>query len=227
MNRLRLHLGCGLVHRPGWINLDRYVTDGADLQADAILLPFSDGSAEAITALQLVEHLGYVGTLYALHEWSRVLRSPEPAEGVPGGTLLIETPDRPATLRAAVDEETADSALPWLFGTEQRGQDHRYLFAADELARLATQAGFETVKVESVTTQPSRPTLRLTASRAADTPVTRFAIRLHRAFTATGILHPMDVLQYLSALETICEQASPKSPISNLQSPISNLQLNW
>ncbi|MDY6877842.1 MAG: methyltransferase domain-containing protein [Chloroflexota bacterium] len=218
MNRPRLHLGCGLVHRPGWINLDRYATDGADLQADAILLPFPDGSAEAIEARQLIEHLGYVGTLYGLHEWARVL--------APGGTLLVETPDRPATLRAATTGESGDAALPWLFGTEQRGQGHRYLFTASELVRLATQAGFEPVKVQSVTARPDHPTLRLTARRASDTPATRFAIRLHRAFTTTGILHPMDALQYLSALEMICEQASQKSLTANLQSLIELVSLS-
>ena len=198
--RLHLHLGCGLVHRPGWVNLDRYVADSADLQANAVLLPLPDGSAEAIEARQLIEHLGYVGTLYGLYEWARVL--------TPGGTLLVETPDRPATLRAAVDEETTTETLPWLFGTGQRGQGHWYLFAADELARLATQAGLEAVEVESVTTRPDRPTLRLTARRAADTPVTRFVARLHRAFVTSGILDLVDAPRHLAALETICERAS-------------------
>lgn len=200
MKKTRLHLGCGLVHRPGWINLDRYVTDAADLQADAILLPFPDGSAEAVEALQLVEHLGYVGTLYGLCEWSRVL--------APGGTLLVETPDRVATLRTVIDEESSDAARPWLFGTEQRGQTHRYLFSADELAQMATQAGFESVEVESIAARPERPTLRLTARRAADTPVTRFTAKLHRSFVTSGVLDPSDTPQHMAALETICERAS-------------------
>ncbi|MDY7075340.1 MAG: hypothetical protein SXV54_00315 [Chloroflexota bacterium] len=217
MSMPRLHLGCGLVHCPGWVNLDQYTTGGADLRADAILLPFPDGSAQAIKAHQLVEHLGYVGTLYALYEWARVL--------TPGGTLLIETPDRPGTLRAALNGETSSTTQPWLFGTEQRGQVHRYLFAASELARLVTQAGFEMVKVEGVTTRPDHPTLRLTARRAADTPPIRFAARLHRAFVTSGILNPVDAPQYLTALETIREQASPKSPDSSLRSPIELVSL--
>jgi predicted SAM-dependent methyltransferase len=212
MKKQRLHLGYGLVHRPGWINLDRYVTDGADLQADGILLPFPDGSAEAVEALQLVEHLGYVGTLYALYEWGRVL--------APGGTLLVETPDRAATLHAAADDETGAAALPWLFGTEQRGQGHRYLFAADELARMATQAGFDLVEVKSVTPRPERPTLRLAARRAAETPVTRFAAKLHRAFLTSGILDLADAPQYMAALETICERASKLIQTPNAESLI-------
>ena len=196
---VRLHLGCGLVHRPGWLNLDRYATDAADLLADAVLLPFPAGSAAAVEALQLIEHLGYVGALYGLHEWARVL--------LPGGSLRLETPDRAATLRAALSDETGEAARPWLFGTEQRGLIHRYLFSGDELAQMASGAGFEAVTVEDITTRPARPTLRLTARRAADTPRVRFAIRLHRAFVTTGVVELSDTPQYLSALETVCERA--------------------
>lgn len=193
---MRLHLGCGLIHHPGWINLDRYATEAADLLADAVLLPFSDGCAEAVEALQLVEHLGYVGTLYALHEWARVLS--------PDGTLLIETPDRPATLRAALDGETSEAARPWLFGTERQGQSHRYLFAADELAQMAAKAGFEAVAVESTSRSPARPILRLTARRAADTPAIHFAIRFHRAMVISVVVEPSDAPQYLAPLEAVC-----------------------
>ena len=197
---VRLHLGCGLVHRPDWLNIDRYGTAAADLLADAVLLPFPDGSAGAVEALQLIEHLGYVGALYGLHEWARVL--------VPGGSLRVETPDRAATLRAALSDETGEAARPWLFGTEQRGLSHRYLFSGDELAQMAAGAGFEAVTVKNVTTQPAHPTLRLTARRAAGTPRVRFAISLHRAFVTTGVVELSDTPQYLSALETVCERAS-------------------
>jgi predicted SAM-dependent methyltransferase len=194
----RLHIGCGLVHRPGWINLDRYTAGAADLLADAILLPFADACAEAVEASQLVEHLGYVGTLYALHEWARVLS--------PGGALLVETPDRPATLRAALERETGEKAQPWLFGTEQLGQSHRYLFAADELVQLAQKAGFENVVIEHITRSPARPILRLTARRAADTPAIRFAIRFHCALVTAGIIDPYNAPQYLATLETVCDR---------------------
>lgn len=215
---VRLHLGCGLVHRSGWINLDRYVTDSADLEADAILLPFPDGSAEAIEACQLIEHLGYVGALYALYEWARVL--------IPGGALLIETPDRPATLGAVADDETADEALPWMFGMEQRGQGHRYLFSADELAELVTSAGFGAVGVTRVAIRASRPMLRLIAYRATDTTTIRFASRLHRSFITSGILNPMDAPQHLSGLEAICEQVSAKAQRPSAQSLIEIVSLS-
>jgi predicted SAM-dependent methyltransferase len=196
---VRLHLGCGLVHRPRWINLDRYTIDAAHVRADAILLPFPHGSAEAIEALQLVEHLGYVGTLYALHEWARVL--------VPGGTLRIETPDRATTLRAALSDEDGEMALPWLFGMEQRGLTHRYLFSADELTQMAIEAGFADVRAQVDAVWPARPVLRVTARRAPDTAQGRFANRLHRAFIRAGLVDPTDAPQVLSALEPVCERA--------------------
>jgi predicted SAM-dependent methyltransferase len=131
VNRIRLHLGCGLVHRPGWINVDRYRQPAADVRADAGLLPFADGSVEVIEAFQLVEHLGYVGTFYALCEWARLLAASDLDASGDGGALRIETPDREATLRAVLTAETQEAALPWLFGSEQEGQGHRYLFSAD------------------------------------------------------------------------------------------------
>ena len=196
----RLHLGCGLVHRPEWINLDRYAAEAADLLGEAFLLPFPDGSVEAVDAKQLGEHLGYVGTLYALHEWARVL--------VAGGTLHLETPHRDATLRAALDEEVADSALPWLFGMEQRGLTHRYLFSEEELAELVGGAGFEDLQTRTVLCRPSRPTLQITARRSPDTPEGRFKCRLHRAFVLAGLVRPTDAPQVLAELEAICERAA-------------------
>jgi predicted SAM-dependent methyltransferase len=169
VSRIRLHLGCGLVHRPGWINLDRFHRPAADVRADAGLLPFADASVQVIEAPQLVEHLGYVGTLYALYEWARLLAVPDPETPADGGVLRIETPDRTATLRAALSTDTREAALPWLFGAEQEGQTHRYLFSADELAGMARAAGFESVAIED-SGAAARPSFRLTARRGADTP---------------------------------------------------------
>ncbi len=197
---LRLHLGCGLVHRPDWINLDRHTADAADLLADAILLPFPDRSADAVRALQLTEHLGHVGTAYALHEWARIL--------VPGGMLRIETPDRDATLRAALSQEHREASLPWLFGLEEQGLIHCYLFSADELTALAAKAGFVNLRAELVPGPPAHPTLRLTARRAPDTPELRFANRLHRALILSSLVKPTDIPQHLSALEGLCERAA-------------------
>ncbi len=197
--KARLHLGCGLIHRPGWINLDRYATGAADARTNTLLLPFPDEIAEAILCRQVVEILGYVGTLYALYEWWRVLK--------PNGTLIIETPDRPVTFQAAVDRETASLSLPWIFGSEQIGFGHRYLFDADELIHLVVESGFEIMSVEHLKFDQTHPTLELRAKRMESTPASWFNARLHRAFITSGLVNPKDAPSYLVTLETIAERA--------------------
>ena len=199
MNLLHLHLGCGLVHRPGWVNIDLYETAAADVQADAGLLPFGDGCAAAVDARQIIEHLGYVGGVYALHEWARAL--------APGGELRIETPDRDSTLAATTAQATSELALPWLFGDERCGLGHRYLFSPAELAALVERTGFEMVTVEPFEAASGRSAFRLTARRMADTPALRFAVRFHRNLVTAGVVDPRDAPQYLAALEEVCRQA--------------------
>lgn len=197
--KIRLHLGCGLVHRPGWINIDHYSTGATDLMSRAVLLPFSNGVVDTIASRLVVEQLGYVGTLYALYEWWRVL--------VPGGTLIIETPDRPVTFKAAINHDTAPESLPWIFGSEQVGFSHRYLFDADELIHLVVEAGFEIVSVQHMALDPAHPTLQLTARRLDNSVEAWFTARLHRAFITSGLLNPDDAPRYLVTLETVSEQA--------------------
>lgn len=200
MSDLRLHLGCGLVHRPGWVNIDLFQAAAVDIRADAGLLPFADGSAAAVDARQLIEHLGYVGAVYALYEWGRVL--------APGGELSIETPDRDRVLAAAAAPDTAGRGLPWLFGDERRGLGHRYLFSPAELAGLAARAGFDAVAVELFDASPTRPALRMTARQMTDTPARQFSARFHRGLVIAGVVDPRDAPQHLAALEEVCGQAS-------------------
>lgn len=217
MSDLRLHLGCGLVHRPGWVNIDLFEAAAADLQADAGLLPFPDGSAAAVDARQLIEHLGYVGAIYALHEWARVL--------APGGELCIETPDRDGVLAAAAAPATAERALPWLFGDERRGLGHRYLFSFAELAGLPARAGFDAIAVEPYKASPARPALRVTARRTADTPALRFATRFHRNLLIAGVVNPRDAPQHLAALEEVCRQAGALVDTPGAEAPAQLLGL--
>jgi hypothetical protein len=198
MTGISLYLGCGLVHRPHWINVDRYTADAADVLADALRLPFADGVAETVEADQLVEHLGYAGTIYALYEWARVLG--------PGGTLVVETPDREETLRAALAEGTSAAARPWLLGAEQQGMGHRYLFSAEELVELAGRAGLIGAEVTTASWSPAHPTLRLTARRGAETAAFLFQTRLHRAVVSSGLVDPLNAPPCLEAVDRVGEQ---------------------
>jgi hypothetical protein len=190
-----LHLGCGLDHQPGAVNVDRYDLTSADLQADALRLPFAEGSVARVEARHLVEHLGYSGTIYALAEWLRVLE--------PGGTLLLETPDRTAACLAAAEPNAPAPALHWLFGLPQAGLGHVTLYSAEELESLAVQARLS----QAIVTRSNdvQSCLRLSGSKAVDRSA-RLWLGLHKEIAASGIVDPIAAPPYLSLLETLTER---------------------
>lgn len=71
-----LNLGCGDHRAEGWVNVDRWRGPGVspDVRADAVLLPFADGVAEAVYCGHLLEHLDLRAEVPALlQEVRRVL----------------------------------------------------------------------------------------------------------------------------------------------------------
>ena len=189
-----VYIGCGLGHRPGAINLDRYELAGADLQADALRLPLASDSVARVEALHLLEHLGYAGAIYALAEWRRVL--------VPGGRLLVETPDRGPACRAAAEPDPPAPALHWLFGLPLPGYAHHSLFDAADLRAVANRAGLDTIEIE--TDGRERPVLRFRARKGTGLQAELLA-RLHTGFLAAGILDPLAAPPYLADLEPVCD----------------------
>jgi SAM-dependent methyltransferase len=82
---VRLNLGCGDDYREGYVNIDVRTDCGADEIADATLLPYADGVADEVLALDLLEHFPAARTAQVLAEWRRVLR--------PGGMLTVRVPN--------------------------------------------------------------------------------------------------------------------------------------
>lgn len=127
-----LDIGCGGGALLATIGFERAL--GMDLQASGLAftrrrfpnvplvcgsadrISLSDGSVDAITLQHVIEHLPDVGA--ALAEWARVL--------VPGGTLLIQTPNA-----AFVDPRVFDDPT------------HVHVFTKAELGEAVSAAGFE------------------------------------------------------------------------------------
>jgi predicted SAM-dependent methyltransferase len=83
--QLRLHIGCGRTHLPGWVNID-LAGLGADIPWNLRhRLPLPDGSSEAVFHEHLLEHLPIGGALSLLRECWRLLR--------PGGIIRVGVPD--------------------------------------------------------------------------------------------------------------------------------------
>lgn len=143
---LKLHLGCGTVLLPGYVNIDGYRTEHrgwTEVQPDRILrveeLDYPAGSVEEIYTAHTLEHLGATELKRALLCWHRVLR--------PRGRLIIEVPDAEAIMRRLLrqkSEEAKDLYYYLLHGTQEfEGEFHKGSFTYNRLVRLLSATGFE------------------------------------------------------------------------------------
>jgi hypothetical protein len=87
-----LHLGCGEVYLPGYVNIDYppaehtvQTRDLADVHADLTQLAYADESVAEVRLHHVLEHFARATVLRLLVDWYRWL--------IDGGRLLIETPD--------------------------------------------------------------------------------------------------------------------------------------
>lgn len=137
----RLHVGCGPVHLPGWINIDVRRYDAADFIWDVRDgLPFID--LAYIFAEHFIEHLPYWEARRFFRDCRRALDTT--------GVLRVSTPNlhwvhttqyRPNAWRADEDAITDCFSINTAF----RGWGHQFLYNRQTLSALLRDAGFATV----------------------------------------------------------------------------------
>lgn len=167
MEPIKLHIGCGRQHLPGFINIDNHATSATDIVTEAWLLrgpPLScaDGSVDEVYTSHMIEHLYPYQLETALTEWHRVLR--------PKGTLRIRCPNFEVYVREWLE---GDYAWRWtwgiinLFGHSNRGpgMHHRTGYTKERLKAVTFAAGFETT---SCTIGPTREFTRNTVEYRAN-----------------------------------------------------------
>lgn len=119
---LKLHLGCGTVYLPGYVNID-YPLDQqtsqhtsrtpVDLYADITTLQYASGIVDEVRLHHVFEHFNRITALRLLVEWYDWLTE--------GGILTIETPDFDRCVKA------------YLFGnTIAKGKVMRHLFGSQD-----------------------------------------------------------------------------------------------
>jgi predicted SAM-dependent methyltransferase len=87
---IRLHLGCGRIRLPGYVNVDIMSDKAADALADLRQLPFGTGAVDLVYSCAAIEHFGRREWVDVLREWARVLK--------PGGLLRLSTADFEAAI---------------------------------------------------------------------------------------------------------------------------------
>jgi predicted SAM-dependent methyltransferase len=138
---LYLHLGCGHVDHPRFVNVDgfpfphvQYVRPVDDLS------PFADGSAGLVYASHCLEHFPRATVPRVLAEWRRVLR--------PGGILRLSVPDFDRILEIYEHHDRdIGSITHYLMGGQQNAFDfHNVVFNRRSLSALLQQAGLHDVR---------------------------------------------------------------------------------
>lgn len=150
-NRLRLHIGCGNVYKKGYVNIDAYNTEVADLKAFAHRLPYSDNTVELIECYHLLEHLNDDQLHKVFNEWFRVLK--------PEGKLIIEVPNLVRNMEVFLNSDYSERwgeiygniqipRIKSIFGLGSNdGQLHKTGFDKKRLCNLLIYHGFKTIKL--------------------------------------------------------------------------------
>jgi predicted SAM-dependent methyltransferase len=138
---VHIHLGCGDIDFPGFINVDarprphvHFVRKVHDLSI------FDDDVADLIYVCHCLEHIPFRKVKDVLAEWRRVLK--------PGGILRLSVPDFELLLAIYLaNERDIETIQPALMG----GQDYAYnfhfaCFDRRYLSKQLTEAGFRDVR---------------------------------------------------------------------------------
>jgi predicted SAM-dependent methyltransferase len=155
---LKLHIGCGKGHLPGWINIDVHP---APLAMNVLRgLPFADAAVTHVFVSHLLEHLYYPRDVRPfLAEVLRVL--------APGGVVRIVVPDIQQCIEAYTNKDreffaSRRETWPWWPDNPTRLEDflayagagpepaylfeaHKYGYDFETLERVLAEAGFTAI----------------------------------------------------------------------------------
>lgn len=133
---LKLHLGCGRVHLPGYVNIDIEPFPEVDLVCDARNLPYEDNSVDFIYSCALIEEFGRYEWIGVLRHWCSKLK--------PGSVLRLSTSDFGAVCQRYVEGELLNNMMGLIIGGQRETHTHHgMVFDHALLNGGLVAAGFE------------------------------------------------------------------------------------
>jgi SAM-dependent methyltransferase len=137
---MKLHLGCGRRHIPGYVHIDVVDYPHVDHVSSIDNLSFlQDGSVELIYNCHVLEHFKRREVNRVLREWHRVL--------APGGVLRVSVPDFAALCEVYVRSRDLGLVIGPIFGRQDYLYNIHYnLFDFDALKAQLEQAGFGQIR---------------------------------------------------------------------------------
>jgi len=138
---LRLHLGCGPRHLPGFYHVDLVALAHIDhVGAVDKLDHIASDSVELIYASHVLEHFGRYEVFDVLSEWYRVLK--------PGGILRVAVPDFAVAARFYLGHGDIRGVLGLIMGGQTTAYDfHRVIFDQTSLGELLDDVGFREIRL--------------------------------------------------------------------------------
>lgn len=136
---MKLHVGCGIVYLPSYINSDIQLSPTIDLVCDAARLPFPEESVDLIYSCALIEHFGRQEWETVLAHWWRKLKF--------GGLLRISTADFESITRRYSEMGNLNELLGLIVGGQKDHFDwHGMVFDYRLLTRGLRMAGFRFIR---------------------------------------------------------------------------------
>ena len=138
---MKLHLGCGQRHIPGFKHIDIIPHPHVDVVAAVDdLFMIANDSVELVYACHILEHFNRNSRKRVLDEWFRVLE--------PGGTLRVAVPDFEVCARMYL---AGEATLPQIHGLVLGGQTYLYnfhyaLYDFETLREVLEGSGFRDVR---------------------------------------------------------------------------------
>ncbi len=142
LRKVRLNLGAGNKHWPGWVNCDLH--GDQDRIEDVTKLSLNNNCADEIAAIHVLEHIHRMKAPEVLKEWKRVLK--------PGGMLAIEVPclDKILAMYSEGEKSIAKIQLGIFGDPRDAGPDmmHQWCWFSEELMAELWKAGFAKVELQ-------------------------------------------------------------------------------
>ena len=139
--KIKLHLGCGKRHFPGFIHIDKDEYDHTDYVRDIKdLSNFKDNSVDLIYLCHCFNNFNDEDARKALSEWHRVLKK--------RGILRIAVPDFKAVVKAYLKFKDLNLLKRIITGyyESKKGVDyHRAVYDEKTLTKLLIECGFSDV----------------------------------------------------------------------------------
>lgn len=140
-NQLNLHLGCGKINHPQFVNIDalpaphiHYIRNLSDS------VPFDTETVDLIYSCHCLEHFSHTEIPQVLSEWFRVLKV--------GGVLRLSVPnfDYLVELYQKNNYDVNTIILPLMGAQNHQYNYHKTIFNEQSLTQLLEKTGFKKVQ---------------------------------------------------------------------------------